>query len=121
MGELFGREGLEAAGGQGQVGGAAEEVAFLGREISAVLFGIDQAIALFGRHVTHAADGAVDGLAAVGRQLAQLLEELSGLLLLAIGEVFPGFHAGEDAILFLRREAGEMLQPSLQLHLPLGR
>ena len=38
---------------------------------------VDQAFALFGRQAAHAADGAVEGLAAVGWQLFELLEYLS--------------------------------------------
>ncbi len=59
-------------------------------------------------------DRPVEGLAAVGRQLLELLKELARLLLLIRSQVLPGFHAVEHALLLLRRQAGKMLQPFLQ-------
>jgi hypothetical protein len=41
------------------------------------LVGVDELVALVGRQAAHLADGAVDGLAAVGRQLLELLKELA--------------------------------------------
>jgi len=96
------------------VGGSAEDAAFLRREGVSVLLGVDELVALCGRQATHAADRLVDGLAAVGRQLLELLKELARLLLLIGSQVLPGFHAAEHALLLLRRQAGKMLQPVLQ-------
>ena len=59
------------------------------------------------------ADRPVEGLAAVGRQLLELLKELARLLLLIRSQVLPGFHAIEHALLLLRRQAGKMLQSFL--------
>ena len=67
------------------------------------------------------ADRAVDGLAAVGRQLLELLKELARALLLIGRQVLPGFHAVEHALLLLRRQAGKMLQPASQPRLLLRR
>ena len=83
--------------------------------------GVDEPVALFGRQAAHPADRPVDGLAAVGRQLLELLKDLARLLLLIRRQVLPGFHAVENALLLLRRQAGEMLQPLLQLGLLLRR
>ena len=85
-----------------------------------VPFRIDEPIALRWVQAAHAADGAIDGLAAVRRQLAELLKELVRLLLLSGRQMLPGLHAAEHALLLLRRQAGEMLQAILQLPLLLG-
>ena len=71
-------------------------------------------VALCGRQTAHAADRLVDGLAAIGRQLLELLKELARLLLLIRSQVLPGFHAVEHPLLLLWRQAGKMLQPVLQ-------
>jgi len=109
------------AGGEWKVSGSAENGAFLGRERVSVLRGVDEPVALFGRQAAHAADGAVDGLAAIGRQLPELLKKLVRLLLLIWSQVLPGFHAVEHAFLLLGRQAGKMLQLLSQLELPLRR
>ncbi len=115
---LFGGFGLEAvAGGEGQVGSAAEDAAFLRREFVSVAIGIDELVALLGGQVAHASDGPVDGLTAIGRQLLELLKELARLLFLARGQMLPGLHAAEHALLALGRQAGKTLQPLLQLGL----
>jgi hypothetical protein len=103
------------------VSGSAENAAFLGRECVSVLRGVDEPIALVRRQATHAANRPVDGLAAIGRQLSELLEELTRLLLLIRSQVLPGFHPVEHAFLLLRRQAGEMLQPASQSRLLLRR
>jgi len=71
-------------------------------------------VALLRSESAHAADRLVDGVAAVGSQLFELLKELACLLLLIRRQVFPGFHAVEHALLLLRRQAGKMLQFVLQ-------
>jgi len=107
------------AWGEREVGGSAEDAAFLRRENAPVLPGVDELVALFGRQAAHLADRAVDGLAAIGRQLFELLKELARLLLLIRSQMLPGFHAVEHALLLLWRQAGKVLQPLLQLGLPL--
>jgi len=99
------------------VGSSTEQAAFLRGERASVLVGVDEPVALFGRQAAHAADRPVDGLAAVGRQLPELLKELARPLLLIGSQVLPGFHAVEHALLLLRRQAGKILQPSVQLSL----
>ena len=74
-----------------------------------------------GWQVAHPADRPVDSLAAVGRQLPELLKKLARLLLLILSQVLPGFHAVEHALLLLRWQVGKMLQPVLQSHLLLRR
>ena len=54
------------AGGEGQVRHAAEDVSFLRRVFIPELLRIDELIAHIGRQAAHLADGAIDGLAAVG-------------------------------------------------------
>ena len=109
------------AGGEWKVGSPAEYAAFLRRECVPVLRGVDEPVTLLGRQSAHAADGAVDGLAAIGRQLPELLKELTRLLFLIRSQVLPGFHAVEHAFLLLRRETGKMLQPVSQPGLLLRR
>ena len=46
----------------------------------------------------------------VGRQALHLAINLSRLLFLFRGQMFPGLHAVEHAQLLLRRQSGEMLQ-----------
>jgi len=99
------------------MGGSAEDEAFPRRERVLVLVRVDELVALFRRQVAHAADRPIDGLAAVGRQLPELLKNLARMLLLILSQVLPGFHAVEHPLLLLRWQAGEMLQPVLQSHL----
>jgi len=103
------------------VGGSVEDEALPRRERALVLVRVDELVALCGRHVAHAADRPIDGLAAVRRQLPELLKDLARMLLLILSEVLPGFHAVEHALLLLRRQAGKMLQPVLQPGLLLRR
>ena len=63
----------------------------------------------------------LDRLAAVGRQLLELLEELARAVLLIGREMLPGFHAVQHPLLLLRRQARKMLQPLLQPGLLLRR
>ena len=78
-------------------------------------------VALAGGQAAHFADGAVDSLAAVGRQLLELVKDLARSLLLVGSEVLPGFHAVEHSLLLLRSQAGKMLQPASQTGLLLWR
>ena len=71
--------------------------------------------------MAHVADRPIDGLAAVGRQSPELFKELARLLFLVLPQVLPGFHTIEYALLLLRRQTGELLQPSSQLGLALRR
>ena len=96
------------------MGGSAEDEAFPRRERVLVLVRVDELVALFRRQVAHAADRPIDGLAAVGRQLPELLKDLARVLFLILSQVLPGLHAVEHAFLLLRRQAGKMLQSVLQ-------
>lgn len=103
------------------MGGSAEDDALLQRERVLVLLGVDELVALPRHQVAHAPDRAVDGLAAIGRQLLELLKELARPLLLIWRQVLPGFHAVEHALLPLGGQAGEVLQPLSQPGLLLRR
>jgi len=109
------------SGSQWQAGRAAKQAAFLARKAVLVFIGVDQTVALIGRQVAHASDRLVDGFPAVGRQLLELLKELTRLLLLTRRQVLPGFHALQHAFLLLRWQVGEALQSALQALLLLGR
>ena len=106
---------------QGQMRGSAEQVAFLRGEGVLVLVGFDGAVTLFRGQSAESANRLVNGLAALGRQLLELLKDLAGLLFLAGCHVLPDFHAVEDALLLLGRQAGKVLQPVLHPHLLLRR
>lgn len=95
------------------MGGSIEDEALPRRERSLVLVRVDKLVALFGRQVAHAADRPIDGLAAIGRQLPELLKDLARVLFLILSQVLPGLHAVEHPFLLLRRQAGKMLQPVL--------
>ena len=119
---FFGPFGLPGfAGGERKVGGSAEDEAFPRRECSLVLVRVDELVALFRRQVAHAADRPIDGLAAIGRQLPELLKDLARVLFLILSQVLPSLHAVEHVFLLLRRQAGKMLQPVLQPGLLLRR
>ena len=96
------------------MGGSADDEALWRRERALVLVRVDELVALFRRQVAHAADRPIDGLAAVGRQLPELLKDLARVLFLILSQVLPGLHAVEHAFLLLRRQAGKMLQSVLQ-------
>src|SRR6266404_1207818 len=119
---FFGPFGLPGfAGGERKVGRSAEDEALPRRERALVLVRVNELVALFRRQVAHAADRLIDGLAAVGRQLPELLKDLARMLFLILSQVLPGFHAVEHVFLLLRRKAGKMLQPVLQPGLLLRR
>ena len=103
------------------MGGSAEDKAFPRRERSLVLVRVDELVAPFRRQIAHAADRPIDGLAAIRRQLPELLKDLARVLLLILSQVLPGLHAVEHVFLLLRRQAGKMLQPVLQPGLLLRR
>src|SRR5260370_36658753 len=114
MESFFGRIGMQAfAGGERKVGGSAEQAAFLRRKRALVLIGVDEPVALLGRQVAHAADGPVNGLATVGRQLPELPKRLARVLLPVRSEGLPGFHAVERMPLRARRQRTQTLQHSL--------
>ena len=95
------------------MGSPTEDEAFPRRERVSILLGVNELVALFSRQVAHAADRPIDSLAAIGRQLPELLKDLARVLLLILSQVFPRLHAVEHAFLLLRRQAGKMLQPVL--------
>ena len=109
------------AGGERKVGGSVKQGPFVRRECAPILRGVDELVTLFGRQVAHPADRLADSLAAVWRQLPELLKYLSRPLLLIWSQVLPGFHAVEHPLLLLRWQIGKMLQPVLQSHLLLRR
>ena len=100
---------------------SAENVAFEWREGLPVLIGVNEPVTLFGRKASHVADGPIQGLASVGRQLLEVLKDLLRPLLLVRSQVLPGLHAIEHALLLLGRQTGKMLQPLQQPGLLLRR
>jgi hypothetical protein len=107
--------------GQRQSGCAAEEVALLGRELTLETVRLDDPLTLIGRHSAQIANGCTQFLPAFGRKFLKLRKQLPGLPLLVRRQVFPGFHALQDAVLLLWWEAAEALQLSTQHLLPSGR
>jgi len=106
---------------QRQFGRAAQKFALLGREHSFETFGINHLLTLFRRHGAQAANRCAHHSAPVGWQLTELLEQLPRFALLFGGQVLPGFHAIDNAVLLLRRQAVEVLQPPAQHLLSCGR
>jgi len=103
------------------MGRPAEDEAFPRRERALVLVRVDELVTLFGPQVAHAADRRIDSLAAVRRQLPELLKDLARPLLLIWRQVLPGLHAVEHVFLLLRWQAGKMLELVLQPGLLLRR
>ena len=87
--------------------------------------GMDQRIAdllaLAGRHGAEIANGSGDHAATIWRKLRKLPVNLPRLLLLLRGQMLPGFHAVQDALLLLWRKIRKMLQPLAQHLLALRR
>jgi hypothetical protein len=73
---------------------------------------------LVGSHRAEIADCGTQFLPAIGRQISELRKQLPRLLLLIGSQVLPGFHALQDAVLLLLREAAETQQPFPQDLLP---
>jgi hypothetical protein len=96
------------------VGGSADQAALLRRILASELVRVEELIALLRGHVAHAANGAIDRLATIGRELLELLKELTGPLLLIGSKVLPGFHTIQHALLLRGGKAGKMLQALLQ-------
>ena len=109
------------AGGEGQVGCSADQAALLRRILASELIRVEELIALLRGHAAHAANGAIDCLTTIGRELFEPLKELTCPLLLIGGEVLPGFHTSQHALLLRGWETGKMLQALLQARLLLRR
>jgi hypothetical protein len=95
--------------------GSAHHLALLIREHTLEAVGIDDPLALLGRHWTQIVNGRGDRALAVGWKLLDLIENLPRLLFLFGREMFPGFHPVQHAQLLLRRKTGEVIQALLQL------
>src|SRR6185503_1684934 len=104
--------------GQRQLRSAAQQAALLGRELVLETVGIDDLLPLVGWHGAEIADCGTQFLPAIGRQISELRKQLPRLLLLIGSQVLPGFHALQDAVLLLLREAAETQQPFPQDLLP---
>ena len=100
---------------------SAQNAALLRRVLEPELVGVDKLVSLCGRQAAHSTNRPVDGLAAIRRQLLELLKKLARLLLLIGSQVLPGLHAAEHALLLLRGHTGKMLQLVFQPPLLLGR
>jgi len=111
---LFLRRGLAGAAvrrRKWQPGGSAEHFALRRGEYISEAFRVDDLFALFRRHVAQVADRSGYHASAIGRKLLHLPENSPSLLLLLRGQVLPGFHVAQNALLPLGRQAGKMLQP----------
>ena len=96
---------------QGQAGRVAEQVTLLWRKLALETIGLDDLLTLARRHGAQIADGSSQPLPAVRWKVLETRIKLPRLLLLVRSEVFPRFHALQDAILLLRWKAIETLQP----------
>lgn len=103
------------------MGCSADQAALLRRILASELVRVDQLIALLRGHTAHAANGAIHRLTTIGRELLELLKELTRPLLLVGREVLPGFHTIQHALLLRGGKTGEMLQALLQARLLLRR
>jgi len=87
--------------GQGQAGGAVEQVALLRAEHALKTVGLDDALALLGRHGTQVANGGAHHGAALGRKVLHLVVDAARVLLLFRSQVLPDFHAVQHALLLI--------------------
>jgi len=90
---------------------ALQHVLFLRREQAFELGRIEHLLALVGRHLTQIADSGLHHSAAIRGKLPHLLGKSASLLALLGGQVLPGIHTAKNAVLLLRRQAIEVLQP----------
>ena len=104
-----------------QAGCAAHHLALLVGEHAFEAVGVDDGLALVGRHRPKIAHSSGHHALTIGRELPHLAEDLPSLLFLLGGEMFPGLHAVQHAQLLLRREIGKVLQSLAQPVLSLRR
>ena len=90
---------------------ALQHVLFLWREHAPEAGRIKNLLALVGRHLTQIEDRGLHHPAAVGSKLPHLLGKATSLLALLESQVLPGIHPVKNAILLLRRQGAEVLQP----------
>jgi hypothetical protein len=95
-----------------------ENLLFLRRELTESA-GLDGPLASVGRHGAQALDGISNGALAVRRQTPELRIHRAELLLLLWRQVFPCFHALKHLLLPVCRHTVKVLQPLLELLLPL--
>lgn len=102
--QLLLRCGLLSAlwGRQRQPGSTAHDIPLLGRKHVLETVGIDHLLALGGRHSPQVANCCADHAPAIRWKLLHLPENLTCLLFLIGGQVLPGFHAIQHALLLLR-------------------
>jgi hypothetical protein len=103
------------------VDGFAHHLTFLVGEHALEAVGVDDLLALPGRHRSQIAHRRGDHAPSVGRKLAELPENLARLLLLLGRQMLPRLHAVKHAQLLLGGQIGEMLQPLPQHLLPFRR
>jgi hypothetical protein len=101
-----------------QTRGVVENLLFLRREL-AESAGLERPLASVGRHGTQALNGISHSTLAIRRQAPELRIHRAKLLLLLRRQVFPCFHALKNLLLLVCRHAVEVLQPLLELLLPL--
>jgi hypothetical protein len=95
-----------------------ENLSFLRGELVEAT-GLKRPLSSVGRHGAQALDGISNGTLAVRRQAPELRIHRPELLFLLRRQVFPRFHALKDLLLPVCRHTVEVLQPLLELLLPL--
>ena len=105
---------------QGQFGRSVQNTALLGRKPALVGIRLNHSLTRVGRHGPERVYRRADGLTAVWGKLLHLLVYLPCRIFLCRRQVFPCLHPVEDALLFFRRTAVEMIKPFAKLFLPLG-
>lgn len=101
--------------------GSPNHTNFLFIEIAFKAVGVDDLLALLGRHGTQISHRCAHHALAVRRKLTKLAVELARLILLLGSQMFPRLHSVQHLQLPLRRETREMLQSLPQQLLPLCR
>ena len=96
-------------GGERQPGGSVQQISFLGRERVPETCGLDDELALWGRHAAQIADGILHHAAPFRGKIPHLRIKSPRLLLLLRSQVLPDFHAVQHPLLLLGRQAVEML------------
>lgn len=107
--------------GERELGDTAQDVSFLRRELALKAIGIDDLLALVGRHGPQITNRRLHHLPPFRGQALDLLKKLARMVLLFGSEVLPGFHAIKNPLLLLGRQVVKTLQPFAQALLTLRR
>jgi len=97
-------------GSQRQLRGFPQHIPFLIREHTFESLRVEHALALIGRHRAQVANGSSHHLLTLWRELSPLRRQLSRLRFLLRRQVFPGFDPVQASLLFVGRQAVEIVQ-----------